>query len=214
MPARPPAPRDRTKTRERILDEAFTLFATVGFQGTTLSEVERRVGLKVGTGSLYHHFRSKEDLLRAAVEREVQRCTEAVNAERAAVVWPDDPHKQMALAATLALANVRRFDALFRLLQTEGGRVPELRATITSSLFGAGALGAWVDDPVRLVTIAAITGYHFFEQLKDAGFEVATEDEFIAALISVIPPGRPPGVDEATFSAMKASRVRQRRGRS
>ena len=87
--------RDRSKTRDRILDEAFALFVTVGFQGTTLSEVERRVGLKVGTGSLYHHFRSKAALLQAAVEREVQRCTADVNAERAAMAWPQDPREQI-----------------------------------------------------------------------------------------------------------------------
>ncbi len=193
-------PRDRAKTRERILDEAFQLFASAGFAGTTLSEVERRVGLKVGTGSLYHHFRSKDELLQAAVEREVRRCAEAVSAERAATNWPQDPREQLTLAAKLTLNNIRRFYPLFRLVQAEGDRVPELHTALTAALFGSGALGSWVDDPARLVTIAAIAGYHLFEQLNNDTFHIVGEDEFIAALVSLSPAGRPPGVDEDTYT--------------
>ncbi len=200
----PPERRNRSNTRSRILDEAFDLFVTAGFQGTTLSEVERRVGLKVGTGSLYHHFRSKDELLRAAIEREVARCTTELNAERAAIDWPEDPRAQMVLGAKLTLSNIRRFDRLFRLIQAEGDRVPDLRRTVTAALYGSGALGAWVDDPARMITIAALAGYHAFEQLSDGPFNVVSEDEFIQALVAASPSGRPPGVDPATYSAMNA----------
>ncbi len=199
-------PRDRAKTRERILDEAFQLFVSVGFAGTTLSEVERRVGLKVGTGSLYHHFRSKDELLLAAVEREVRRCAEAVSAERAATTWPEDPREQLTLAAQLTLNNVRRFYPLFRLVQAEGDRVRELRSALTAALIGSGALGSWADDPARLVTITAIAGYHLFEQLNNDTFHVASEHEFIAALVSITPAARPPGVDEDTYTRLSRAR--------
>lgn len=49
------------------------VFAEQGFDGATISEVERRVGLAVGKGSLYRRFPSKEALVEAAVEREVTR---------------------------------------------------------------------------------------------------------------------------------------------
>ena len=111
----------------------------------------------------------------------------------------------MVVAARLTLSNIRRFDALFRLLQAEGDRLPELRHTVTAALFGSGALGSWVDDPARLIAIAAMTGYHLFEQLNDQSFQVVSEDEFIAALAAVLPPGRPPGMDESTHAAMKAA---------
>src|SRR5262245_40928007 len=74
-----------TTTRERILDAAMDLFAQDGFSGTTITEIERRVGLAAGTGSLYRHFPSKEALLRAAVEREVTRCRAAMEDARAAL---------------------------------------------------------------------------------------------------------------------------------
>ena len=107
----PEEKRSRSQTRARILDAAFALFVQQGFQGTTLSEVERRVGLKVGTGSLYHHFRTKDELLRAAIEAEVGRCMAEVENERASITWPEDPRDQMVLVAKLTLSNVRRVRA-------------------------------------------------------------------------------------------------------
>ena len=50
-------------------------------------EIERRVGFKAGTGSFYRHFNSKEELLEAAVEREVSRCVAHIE-EEASERWP------------------------------------------------------------------------------------------------------------------------------
>ena len=71
------------KTRERILDAALDLFVEQGFGGTTITAVELRAGLAGGTGSFYRHFRSKEELLRAAVDREVSRCMAEIAEARA-----------------------------------------------------------------------------------------------------------------------------------
>jgi len=48
-------------TRTRIIDAARTLFAEQGYQQTTIAEIAKMVGLS--EGSLYEHFRGKEDLL-------------------------------------------------------------------------------------------------------------------------------------------------------
>ena len=65
-------PKRRPKTRDRILAAAREVFAEVGFSGFTMTEVERRVGLAVGTGSIYRHFRSREALLQAVMETELR----------------------------------------------------------------------------------------------------------------------------------------------
>ena len=44
-----------------IIDAATRLFAEQGYQQTTISEIAKRVGL--AEGSIYDHFRGKEDLL-------------------------------------------------------------------------------------------------------------------------------------------------------
>jgi len=48
-------------TRARIIDAAKTLFAEQGYQQTTIAEIAKMVGLS--EGSIYEHFRGKEDLL-------------------------------------------------------------------------------------------------------------------------------------------------------
>src|SRR5438874_6090891 len=56
-------------TRERIISEAMRLFAERGYRGTSVADLEAAAGLSPGSGSLYTHFRTKEDVLAAAVEQ-------------------------------------------------------------------------------------------------------------------------------------------------
>ena len=48
-------------TKEKILDVTMKLFNEKGYANTSINEVCRRA--KVSKGALYHHFKSKEDLL-------------------------------------------------------------------------------------------------------------------------------------------------------
>jgi AcrR family transcriptional regulator len=56
-------------TRERILDAAERLFAAHGFAGTSLRAVTREA--EVNLAAVHYHFGSKEDLLRAVLDRVV-----------------------------------------------------------------------------------------------------------------------------------------------
>jgi TetR/AcrR family transcriptional regulator, transcriptional repressor for nem operon len=53
-------------TRDRLVDSARYLFWERGFAGTSMAELLARAG--VNSGSFYHFFESKEDLLRAVLE--------------------------------------------------------------------------------------------------------------------------------------------------
>jgi AcrR family transcriptional regulator len=46
------------KRREAILDAALECFTTLGYDRTTLADIRARAG--ASTGSIYHHFESKE----------------------------------------------------------------------------------------------------------------------------------------------------------
>jgi AcrR family transcriptional regulator len=173
-------------TRERILDAALELFVERGFRGTTISDVERRVGLAAGTGSFYRHFRSKEELLRAAVEREAERCMTESRDERAALPVLDDPDEQLVAAAHQRLGDIRRFERLLRLVLAEGDRVPEVRTAVAAALQDAHALGPWMDDPEFLVGVAALAGFHLFGLLQGGPLDGVSEDEFIRTLVSLI----------------------------
>ena len=53
-------------TRERIIEEALTLFAENGYDGTGVERIAERVGIKAP--SLYKHFKGKEDILNAIID--------------------------------------------------------------------------------------------------------------------------------------------------
>lgn len=54
-------------TKERIVDEALTLFATKGFNGTSVKNIAGAVGIK--DSSLYKHFTSKKEILDTVVQQ-------------------------------------------------------------------------------------------------------------------------------------------------
>lgn len=58
-------------TAERVLDAAENLFAEKGYSATSLGEVADRVGIR--SPSLYNHFRNKEALYQAVLERLLER---------------------------------------------------------------------------------------------------------------------------------------------
>ena len=57
-------------TADRILDAAEDLFAEKGYSATSLGDVADRVGIR--SPSLYNHFRNKEALYEAVLERLLQ----------------------------------------------------------------------------------------------------------------------------------------------
>ena len=63
-------------TRERVREEAAALFRERGYNGTSMSELARRVGIT--KSSLYHHFPSKQALLAEIIELTVNRVTPLV----------------------------------------------------------------------------------------------------------------------------------------
>lgn len=63
-------------TRARILEVALELLAEAGYEGTSLQQVADRVGLH--KSSLFHHFRSKEELAREVHRGTVERLLKRV----------------------------------------------------------------------------------------------------------------------------------------
>lgn len=63
--------RPAAQRREEILNAAYTLFTTKGFQPTTMEDILKVVGIAKGT--LYYHFPSKEQILKALVLRIVSQ---------------------------------------------------------------------------------------------------------------------------------------------
>ena len=68
--------RKSAETRQRIIDAAYTLFYQSGFMRTGVDAVADAAGITKRT--LYQHFRSKDDLIAAVLERQHQMALQRI----------------------------------------------------------------------------------------------------------------------------------------
>ena len=67
--------KEAEERRNEILDAADELFGQKGFDGTSTNDILEKVGIARGT--LYHHFKAKEDIMDALIERYSDRLLSA-----------------------------------------------------------------------------------------------------------------------------------------
>src|SRR5437016_3860355 len=90
---RPADPTRCARRREEILEAAVQLFAEHGYPETDMQILADT--LRVGKGTLYRYFPSKQDLFLAAVDRVMLKLREAVDAS---IVTIEDPLEQVCRA--------------------------------------------------------------------------------------------------------------------
>jgi AcrR family transcriptional regulator len=78
LPAR--APDRGERTRQRVLDAAGQCFTATSYSKTTVEEIAEKAG--VSKGIVYHHFRGKEGILEALIERTLSAWEEVSGVER------------------------------------------------------------------------------------------------------------------------------------
>ena len=70
--------KEAEERKNEILDVAERLFGTKGFDGTSTSDILNEIGIARGT--LYYHFKSKEEILDAMISRMMSRLVEKAEA--------------------------------------------------------------------------------------------------------------------------------------
>ena len=60
---------ESSSTRERLLEAAIGLFASKGYAATSVADIQLACGLAAGSGAMYKHFSSKQELLNEAARR-------------------------------------------------------------------------------------------------------------------------------------------------
>ncbi|SFR42981.1 transcriptional regulator, TetR family [Marinobacter gudaonensis] len=81
---------DPNGARGRLLTEAARLFREKGYERTTVRDLAAAVGIQ--SGSLFHHFRSKEEILKAVMVETIRLNTALM---QAAVEAADTPRQKL-----------------------------------------------------------------------------------------------------------------------
>jgi len=101
------------------------LFSENGFRGTSVAAIERAAGLTPGAGGLYHHFRTKEEVLSQALDRHLSRLG-ALRDIRALFAGVHDLEVELTLIARYVLAELDTESELVQVLVLEGRQRPDL----------------------------------------------------------------------------------------
>ena len=119
-------------TRERLVTEAMRLFGEQGYQATSVAQIEAAAGLAPGSGALYHHFKSKEALLEAGIDRQLDR-RRAMGDIRALFAGLGDLRSELTMLGRYMLAVL---DEETQLLQI-ASRVPSNRSARLNDAYAA-----------------------------------------------------------------------------
>lgn len=106
-----PRPTKGQATRERILDVAEALFAERGFESTSLREIARGVGIQ--QPGLYNHFKNKEALYAAVLDRALEPLSLALESAMQSTA-PDQMQSTLAGVMTDLLVEHPKMSSLFQ----------------------------------------------------------------------------------------------------
>ncbi|MEV0384406.1 helix-turn-helix domain-containing protein [Nonomuraea sp. NPDC050643] len=187
-------------TRERIVDEALRLFAERGYSATSVAEIEAASGLSPGAGGLYRHFKSKYEVLAAAINEHATRTRSQVAgslAELSAMETSVDLEERLAHVCRAGLAKVREESELTRVFFRDLSQFPELVTVVREGLLQPmfDAIVTWFqaqpeyqDAKVDWAGIAAVLGgsvvhYRLFQETVGELPGHAEKDQFVTAWV-------------------------------
>ena len=90
--------KEAEERKNEILDAADELFGQKGFDGTSTGDILQKVGIARGT--LYYHFKSKEDIMDALIERyncQIISAAKAIAGDKSLSVYERIPRTVLAL---------------------------------------------------------------------------------------------------------------------
>jgi len=107
----------RDATRERIVDAALEAFAEKGFRGASTRDIAQRAG--TNQGLITYHFRSKDELWRAAADRIFGMLEKRMTAQLTALE-AEDPRELAREAIRIFVRFAAAHPELFRVMVDEG----------------------------------------------------------------------------------------------
>jgi AcrR family transcriptional regulator len=149
--------------REQLLDIGRSLFASKGFDGTSVEEIAEKAG--VSKPVVYEHFGGKEGLYAVVVDREVRRLLDRVTASLSG----DHPRVLLEQAASALLDYVER--------ETDGFRILVRDSPVAST---TGTFASLLSD------VASQVEHVLAEQFKARGYEPKYAGLYSQALVGMV----------------------------
>lgn len=184
-----------TSRRDRLLTEGMRLFGEQGYAATSVAQIEEAAGLSPGSGSLYRHFRSKQELLEAGVGRVIDSYADVPPAVRT----PTDTADLLRAAARAGLRRMdedrdvsrllfRGLDAFPELLSRFGDdEIRSVQRTTAAMLADLAPEGTEQADwgAVAAVLQGATAHYWLMRDLFGTHPTGVSEKRFVAALVAM-----------------------------
>jgi AcrR family transcriptional regulator len=179
------------------MDAAMKLFAEHGFKATSVGAIEKEAGMAPRSGALYQHFKGKQQLLEAAVDREVAGMDELAHA---IAMFPlGDLRAEVTMLARWNLASLERRAELTRFVRREADLLPNrLRTKLYDRLVARpyAEIVAWLSarfreagidppdlDALTLILIESMGAYRELNRVFGQVPADIDDDRFIAAWV-------------------------------
>jgi AcrR family transcriptional regulator len=181
-----------TSTKERLVIEAMRLFSEQGYQATSITQIEKAAGLVPGCGALYNHFKTKDALLIAGIDRQLDR-RRAMHDISALFAGQGDLHTELTLLGRYLMSVLDQESELLqvtaRSTAAASSRLTEAYAALIDGLYSQ--LADWIRvcapelkpgsaKRLAVVGINALVGKRATRIVFDAPGVDTPDDEYIA----------------------------------
>ena len=186
-------------TRSRIIREARRLFADQGFKATTVAEIEAAAGLSPGSGAMYAHFASKEEVLAAAVE-DYARVTD-VGYSVFDLADLGDLRSELTIFVRGALVQIEEGRDLAWILLREAEQFPDLLEHVRERINQRAAawIAGWLREKVKegkledhdceavgLIGLGSIVAFWLRGRIFPQARSAIDEDRFVTAWVDLM----------------------------
>jgi AcrR family transcriptional regulator len=181
------------------MDAVLRLVAEHGYRGTSVGAIEKAAGLAPRSGALYQHFKGKDDVLDAAIERELAAIDELGSVLETPA--PGDLRAELTALARWNLDSLDRRTRLSEIVRRDPHRLPpqlldELYTRLVAcpydqvvdwlaARFAGAGLSPPDLPPLALIIIEPMASYRFMRETFGRTPDAIDDERFVAAWVDV-----------------------------
>jgi AcrR family transcriptional regulator len=181
------------------MDATLRLVADNGYRGTSVGAIENAAGLAPRSGALYQHFKGKDDVLEAAIQRELAAMDELSSVLDTPT--SGDLRAELTALARWNLDSLDRRSRLAQIVRRDAHRLPpalldqlytrlvarpyEQVVAWLAARFAAAGISPPDLHPLALIMIEPMASYRFMRDTFGRTPDAIDDERFIAAWVDV-----------------------------